>query len=112
MSFIIVALLGFALIPPSQSQAAQPLQPIKQVGDRCPLGFLASQGYCIPLSDSVPGVIPIYGDYLTENCPRGYRNNNGYCQALPAGKSVGLPLLTSLCPRGYLRSGSYCLKSI
>jgi hypothetical protein len=54
-------------------QPQQVLQP-KQLGQRCPVGWMASGSYCVPGSDKAPAAIPKNGW-----CPAGWRKSGSYC---------------------------------
>tara|TARA_Y100001978_G_C23590809_1_gene383777 strand:- start:138 stop:521 length:384 start_codon:yes stop_codon:yes gene_type:complete len=88
----------------------QTLVPIVQVGDKCPSSFYSNNGYCMPLTNDVMGVIPIYDGQLPNKCPIGYRNNRGYCQSSPNLKQNALPMIGEKCPRGYRKNQSFCFK--
>ena len=88
----------------------QTLVPIVQVSDKCPSGFYSNNGYCMPLTNDVMGVIPIYDGQLPNKCPIGYRNNRGYCQSSPNLKQSALPMIGEKCPRGYRKNQGFCFK--
>ena len=88
----------------------QPLVPIMQIGNECPLGFFPSAGYCIPATSAIAAVIPTYSGSKAVSCPAGYRNNNGYCQTFSQSRHYAIPMLTDRCPRGYYNNQSFCIK--
>ena len=88
----------------------QPLMPVKKIVETCPIGYLSSNGYCMPISNKSDAAIPVYGDKAIGNCPRGFRYNAGYFLTTKSNKTFAIPMITSMCPRGYIQSGSYCLK--
>ena len=89
---------------------AQPLVPIVQIGNVCPLGFFPSAGYCIPATPAIGAVIPTYSGTKAVSCPSGYRNNNGYCQTFSKSRYYAIPMLTGTCPRGYYNNQGFCIK--
>jgi hypothetical protein len=52
---------------------AQLSQPVQKVGP-CPLGYITSGNYCVPLRDSSNAVMK------DGNCPVGYFTNGNYCR--------------------------------
>tara|TARA_A100000164_G_C21863027_1_gene751114 strand:+ start:1027 stop:1422 length:396 start_codon:yes stop_codon:yes gene_type:complete len=89
----------------------QPLVPIVKLTEKCPNGFFASGGYCVPLTEDVMGIIPIFDGKLPEECPVGYSKNKGYCQTAPNIKKNAIPLIGEICPRGYFKNKSFCFKN-
>ena len=52
---------------------AQLAQPVPKVGS-CPLGYITSGSYCVPLRDASNAVVKDGG------CPIGYFTNGNYCR--------------------------------
>jgi hypothetical protein len=108
------------LIPSTQASEVnndckeQPLIAILEVNNKCPIGFSSTEGYCIPRSTNINGVIPIYNGIEPENCPFGYRKNNGYCQSRSSTLEKNLiPQIGKNCPRGYKGDpgSEFCIKN-
>ena len=120
VSILAISLLGMLpanshpnqqkILPYYKIKVLQPVIPIKKIGNACPIGYLSSNGYCVPTSNRSAGVIPIYGERSIGSCPRGFRSNVGYCLSTKTNKTMAIPMISSMCPRDYLQSGSYCLK--
>ena len=90
---------------------SQPLIPVLLIKNQCPSGFFRSQGYCIPLARTIPGVIPVFTREIPPSCPPGFYRNHGYCQVTPGTKKSALPIFGDKCPLGFYREGDYCIKS-
>ena len=116
LASILIASIPTSITPQACSKISyeycidQPLIPIIQVEEICPLGFTSSKGYCIPNHSEINGVIPIYNGVLPSSCPNGFRINNGYCQTTKNLKRNFIPLIGNKCPRKYFKRGDFCIK--
>ena len=91
---------------------SQPLIPVLLIkGHKCPTGFFASEGYCVPLNRDILGVIPIYNQERPKTCPVGFWRNGDYCQTSPGTNKAALPRMGDFCPLGFYESGDYCFKT-
>ena len=97
--------------PSNEINLIQPVIPVAKVGERCPIAFLPSQGYCLPISKTSRAVIPTQGQIAADACPLGFRNINGYCQMLSTVKYFAIPMITDSCPKGYYESNRFCIKA-
>lgn len=95
---VVIAWSLLAVLSPTAAQA----QAVPKIG-RCPTGYHASGGACLPNSGSAPR--PAL--HKVGPCPTGYHTSGDYCLGSPGAKHA-IPT-TRACPSGYYVSGAYCL---
>ena len=86
----------------------QTLTPVIKVGEKCPQGYRSSGGYCIPISENVNPLIPIFDGKKVVNCPLGYKRTRGYCQSVNSIKKNSLPKIGGNCPSNYYKNKDFC----
>ena len=73
----------------------QPLMPVKKIGETCPIGYLSSNGYCMPISNKSDAAIPVYSDKAIETAHADF----GIMQVLfdyKSNKTFAIPMITSM----------------
>jgi hypothetical protein len=80
-----------------------PVYPIQRGTQACPIGYTASNLYCMPGSNARYAIARSNG-----NCPQGYTASGGYCLADQNTTRMAIPGVGN-CPNGYNMSGGFCL---
>lgn len=90
---------------PTQYKQMQnlPAYLVQRGKDSCPIGYSASNMYCIPGSNARYALARSNG-----NCPHGYTASGGYCLADHNTIRLAIPRVGD-CPTGYNVSGGFCL---
>tara|TARA_A100000164_G_scaffold364487_1_gene382845 strand:+ start:1520 stop:1873 length:354 start_codon:yes stop_codon:yes gene_type:complete len=88
----------------------QTLTPVIKVSEKCPQGYRSSGGYCIPISENVNPLIPIFDGKKVLNCPLGYKKTRGYCQSVNSIKRNSLPKIGEKCPSNYYKNKNFCIE--
>jgi hypothetical protein len=92
-------------VEPTQYKQMQnlPAYPVQRGKDACPIGYSASNMYCVPGSNARYAIARTNG-----NCPQGYSASGGYCLADHNATRLAIPRIGN-SPIGYNMSGGFCL---
>lgn len=80
-----------------------PVYPVQRGAQACPIGYTASNLYCMPGSNARYAIAR-----SNSNCPQGYTASGGYCLADQNTTRMAIPGVGN-CPNGYNMSGGFCL---